>query len=259
MASKAWIKAREKELTAPSLAAFEQRIANDNLTFDKFLDEIYGGVSRDRNRYGIDITLEPPAQTVAKLYATLEKLRDKRDKAKAKYEKLKKAYDDFKKGKTALDASSETERRDYTLWLDTANGNVEAYVLHHDEAANPLSLGYFELSADGRSVSAVGDLRRLDITRQVPHHSKPDVNAFEVDSTKTDRGQGARSRGDAERALVRARREVLSRALVPPPDHLRPSAAVRDREGQRARHRACLSPSTSGSARCGTSPSRSVS
>jgi hypothetical protein len=188
--SVAWIKAREKELHSPSFAVFEQRIANDNLTFNKFLDDIYGGVDRDRNRYGVNFTLEPPAQQVANLYTLLDKFRKRRDTAKAKYEKLKKSFDDFKKGKTALDASSETERRDYTLWLDTANGNVQAYVLHHDEAANPESLGYFELSADGRSVSTVSSLKRLDITRQIPHHSKPDVNAFEVDTTKQTANKG---------------------------------------------------------------------
>ena len=188
--SQAWIKAREKELASPNLATFEHRIANDNLTFDKFIDDIYLMVADNSNRYGIQATLQPPAQTVANLYAALEKLRKQRDKAKAKYEKLKKSYDDFKKGKTALDASSETERRDYTLWLDTSNGNVQAYVLHHDEAANPLSLGYFELSGDGRSVSVVADLQRLDITRQVPHHSKPDVNEFEVDTTKQTANRG---------------------------------------------------------------------
>jgi hypothetical protein len=164
--------------SAPTFPALEAMLKGDHTTFEKFVSDTY---DQFNDLGGGKLT--PAKSQVLDSYDALQSQRKTRDDAQAAYQKLAQAVKDFKSGKSDLAVPDFTRRTDHSIWLSSQDG-VDIYVMRHDEATNPLNIGVFSLSDDGRSVSADGASARLDISRQIPHHSEPEINHFTIETAK---------------------------------------------------------------------------
>lgn len=175
--------------------ALEQWIDSSQGTFTGFLDAIYTFAAEVRRLFK-DIpnqTADTNQQLLVDDYNSVLDLKSSRETARSRYSGLSKTWNDFTTGSAGSTfAIPELVRRiDHTFWLSTTEG-VQVHVLHHEGTPNPVKLGYFALSDDGRSISATPltpnphaanqTPLRFDTSAQVPADSTPQVNAFAFDT-----------------------------------------------------------------------------
>jgi len=157
--------------------AIEKRCKQDHTTLEDVLDDVYDDYDDPDNR------LAPTRKALDDLYDSLTSQRKHRDALKSAYDKLEKSVKAFKSGKSDLAVPAYTRKTDHTLWLSDESG-IDLYLMRHDDATNVFNLGVFSLSGDGRSITAAATDERMDISRQIPHHSEPRINHFTIQTAK---------------------------------------------------------------------------
>jgi hypothetical protein len=170
---------------ANSLEDIEQTIEGSNLTFADWLKRIYDQVAAwHAKKSSVPLITNPTQKQLEKEYAKLQRQRDRRDGLQATFDALERGKQNFDSGTTGLAIPSATTRADHTLWLASDSDRVEIKVLRHDDKANPLRIGMFRLSADGRSVAVVDATGyRKDLSRDIPRHSTAAINAYAIDTS----------------------------------------------------------------------------
>jgi hypothetical protein len=168
-------------LGASTLPAMEKMCSGMNTSFEDVIADIFEKLDGWPNA-AFTVT----KSAIDSNYEAVLAARKTETDLETTYDQMAQALADFYSGQSALSVTAYTERSDYTSWSSFASGGVKVYVVRHDDDKNPLELGYFTLSDDGRSVSVTSAAAntRLDLTNNIPGHSSPNTNAFAIDTTK---------------------------------------------------------------------------